>query len=135
MIAKTIELKFYGYLTIFFGIIDLLNMALDVSEINGLMAASSQADTIFTYVTFGLSLLIMLAKLWMGRQALCYAKGVGKGTSHILLAKIGIGFGVLMLLNDVVELFIGIGDITEVASSVVYMVIIISYYQAAKACL
>ena len=49
MITKTIELKYYGYLTIFFGIIDLLNMALDVSEINGLMAASSQADTIFTY--------------------------------------------------------------------------------------
>jgi hypothetical protein len=133
MITKTTELKIYGYLMIFFGIIDLAYMALDVSEMNGLLGDYSKAVAIFIYVFFGLCLLITLAKFWMGRQALRYAKGVGKGTSHILLAKIGIAFGILALLNDVIKLFTGTGDMTEVASSGASLVVMISYYQAAKA--
>lgn len=135
MITKTKELKIYGYLMIFFGFLDLASIALDISEVSGLLANYSEEITIFTFVFYGMDLLISPAKFWMGRQALCYAKGVGKGTSHILLAKIGIALMSLALVNDVVELFIGIGAITEAASSAVALIIIVSYYQAAKACL
>ena len=135
MITKTTELKIYGYLMIFFGIIDLAYMALDVSEMNGMLGDYSKAVAIFIYVFFGLCLLITLAKFWMGRQALRYAKGVGKGTSHILLAKIGIAFDVLMVLSDAINYFNGSADISELASSGASLVVMISYYQAAKACL
>ena len=135
MITKATELKIYGYLMYFFGILDLAYWALDVSEVSGLLGDYSKAVSIFTYVFLTLGLLITLAKFWMGRQALCYAKGVGKGTSHILLAKIGIFFSVLLVLNDVVVLFVASGDITEAISSVAGLVVILSYYQAAKACL
>ena len=135
MITKTKELKIYGYLMFFFGLLDLAYLSLDLGNMSTLLAEQSKAVAIFVYVFLALCLLITLAKFWMGRQALRYAKGVGKGTSHILLAKIGIFFSVLLVLNDVVVLFVASGDITEAASSVASLVVILSYYQAAKACL
>lgn len=135
MITKTKELKIYGYLMFFFGLLDLAYLSLDIGDINTLLAEQSKAVAIFVYVFLGLCLLITLAKFWMGRQALRYAKGVGKGTSHILLAKIGIAFGVLMVLIDAINYFTGSADISEAASSGASLVVMISYYQAAKACL
>ena len=135
MITKTKELKIYGYLMFFFGLLDLAYLSLDIGDIHTLLAEQSKAVAIFVYVFLGLCLLITLAKFWMGRQALRYAKGVGKGTSHILLAKVGIAFGVLMVLSDAISYFTGSADISEAASSGASLVVMISYYQAAKACL
>lgn len=130
--TKTKILQIYGYLMIFFGVLDLVYLAMDASEVNSLLGNYSEAVAIFTYVFFGLCVLITLAKFWMGRQALRYAKGVGKGTSHILLAKIGIAFGVLAVASDVVKLIGSSGDISEVASSCTSLAVMIGYYQAAK---
>lgn len=135
MITKTKELKIYGYLMFFFGLLDLAYLSLDLGNISTLLAEQSKAVAIFVYVFLALCLLITLAKFWMGRQALRYAKGVGKGTSHILLAKIGIAFDVLMVLSDAINYFNGSADISELASSGASLAVMISYYQAAKACL
>lgn len=135
MITKTKELKIYGYLMFFFGILDLASLALDLAEIEALLADYSKAVAIFTYVFLALCLLITLAKFWMGRQALRYAKGVGKGTSHIRLAKIGIAFGVLVVVSDVFAIINGTASYYEAASSITSLIVMYSYYAAAKACL
>lgn len=132
MFTKTNKLKIYGFLMYFFGFHDLTHILTKAMKRNALTGDSFD---IFTYVFLGLSLLIALAKVWLGRQALCYAKGNGKGTSHILLIRVGIAFGVLALVNDVVELFIGIGAFSEVLSTIVSLIVMYSYYRAAKACL
>lgn len=135
MITKTKELKIYGYLMIFFGILDLAYLAIDISEISTLLGDYSKAIVIFTYAFLGLCLLITLAKFWMGRQALCYAKGTGKGTSHIKLAKIGIAFGVLVLVSDAVGYLNGTASYSEAVSTITSLIVMHSYYKAAKACL
>ena len=129
MITKTTELKLYGILMIFFGILDCVHILMNVLETH------STEVTAFTYIILALGVLIALAKFWLGRQALCYANGNGKGTSHILLIKIGIAFVAFSLVNDVVEAFLGIASFMEAISTIVSLIIMYSYYKAAKACL
>lgn len=129
MIRKTTELKIYGILMIFFCILDCVHI------VRNLLETHSTEVTAFTYVILALRVLIALAKFWLGRQALCYANGNGKGTSHILLIKIGIAFVALLLVNDVVEAFLGIASFMEVISTIVSLTVMYSYYKAAKACL
>ena len=135
MITKSKELKIYGIVLILFGIIDLVYLYMDILDVSSLLGNQSKAVVICVYAFFALCFLITLAKFWMGRQALYYAKGTGKGTSHILLAKIGIVSSILILLSDGVACFNGTASIVEVCSSIVSLSIIYSYYKAAKACL
>ena len=135
MITKTKELKIYGYLMIFFGILDLAYLSLDIAEINAVLRDYSKTVVIFTYAFLALCLLITMAKFWMGRQALRYAKGVGKGTSHILLSKIGIVFGVLVLVSDIFAIINGTASYSEAVSTTTSLIVMYSYYKAAKACL
>ena len=133
--TKIKELKIYGYLMIFFGVLDLLYMLLDISEINADAGNYPSIVVTFAYIFLGVCMLMTLAKFWMGRQALCYAKGKGKGTSHILLAKIGIVFCILALVVDGYAFFNGTSSITELCSTGASLMVMCSYYQAAKACL
>lgn len=133
--TKKTELKLYGYLMFFFGVIDVLYLVMDIRETTSLLADYSNAVEIFVYVFFGLCALITLSKFWMGRQALCYVKGVGKGTSHILLAKIGIFFTILVLASDAIAYFNGTSSIFECISTVTSLMVVHGYYTAAKACL
>lgn len=133
--SKTKELKIYGYLMFFFGLLDIAYLVLDIQEVNALLADYSNAVAIFVYVFFAVCALITLAKFWMGRQALCYAKGTGKGTSHIKLAKIGIAFGVLVLVSDGIAIFNGTASYSEALSTITSLIVMHSYYTAAKACL
>ena len=133
MFTKEKELKIYGYLMIFFGVLDIGYLALDISEVKPLLSDYSTAVAIVTYVFFGVCALITLAKFWMGRQALCYAKGTGKGTSHIRLAKIAMVFTVLFLATDVFAWINGTATISEALSTATTLIVIHSYYKAAKA--
>ena len=135
MMTKTKELKIYGYLMFFFGLLDIAYLVLDIQEAKALLADYSTAVAIGVYVFFGVCALITLAKFWMGRQALCYAKGTGKGTSHIKLAKIGIAFGILVLVSDGIAIFNGTGSYSEALSTITSLIVMHSYYTAAKACL
>lgn len=135
MITKTKELKIYGFLMIFFGLLDIAYLAMDIGDVKPLLEDYSSAVAIGVYVFFAVCLLITLAKFWMGRQALRYAKGVGKGTSHIKLAKIGIVFGVLVLVSDGIAYFNGTASSSEAVSTITSLIVMVSYYQAAKACL
>lgn len=135
MITKTKELKIYGILMIFFGLLDIAYLAMDISDVKPLLEDYSTAVTIGVYVFFAVCLLITLAKFWMGRQALCYAKGTGKGTSHIKLAKIGIVFGILVLVSDGIAYLNGTASSSEAVSTITSLIVMVSYYQAAKACL
>ena len=133
--TKMKELKIYGYLMFVFGLLDIAYLIMDIQEINTLLADYSKVVTIGVYVFFGICALITLAKFWMGRQALCYAKGTGKGTSHITLAKIGIIFGILILISDALAIFNGTGSYSEAISTITSLIVMHSYYTAAKACL
>ena len=135
MLTKTTELKIYGLLMFYFGILDLAYLAMDIQEVNTLLTGYSHAVTIGVYVFFVVCILITLAKFWMGRQALRYAKGVGKGSSHIKLAKIGIVFGILVVVSDMFAAFNDTASITEAVSSLVNLFIYYFYYSTAKACL
>ena len=135
MITKTKELKIYGILMIFFGFLDIAYLAMDIGDVKPLLEDYSTAVTIGVYVFFAVCLLITLAKFWMGRQALCYAKGTGKGTSHIKLAKIGIIFGILVLVSDGLAIFNGTASYSEAISTITSLIVMHSYYKAAKACL
>ena len=135
MITPTKVLKIYGILMLYFAILDCAYILMDVMDNSYLLGDHSTAVDIFSLIILALGVLITLAKFWLGRQALCYAKGIGKGTSHILLIKIGIAFGILVLVNDIVEVFIGTGPYREVISSIVCLIVMYSYYKAAKACL
>lgn len=132
---KTKELKIYGYLMFFFGLVDIAYLAMDIQEVKALLADYSTAVAIGVYVFFGVCALITLAKFWMGRQALCYAKGTGKGTSHIKLAKIAIIVGILVLVSDVIAIFNGTASYSEALSTITSLIVMHSYYTAAKACL
>lgn len=133
--SKTKELKIYGYLMFFFGLVDIAYLAMDIQEVKALLADYSTAVAIGVYVFFGVCALITLAKFWMGRQALCYAKGTGKGTSHIKLAKIAIIVGILVLVSDVIAIFNGTASYSEALSTITSLIVMHSYYTAAKACL
>lgn len=133
--TKLKELKIYGYLMFIFGLLDIAYLILDIQEINALLADYSKAVAIGVYAFFGVCALITLAKFWMGRQALCYAKGIGKGTSHIKLAKIGIIIGILVLVSDGIAIFNGTASYSEAISSITSLIVMHSYYTAAKACL
>lgn len=133
--TKMKELKIYGYLMFFFGLVDIAYLIMDIRGIHTLLAGYSKAVVIGVHVFFGLCALITLTKFWMGRQALCYAKGTGKGTSHITLAKIGIIFGILVLVSDGLAIFNGTGSYSEAISTITSLIVMHSYYTAAKACL
>ena len=133
--TKKTELKIYGFLMIFFGLLDIAYMVMDIREVAPLLGSYSAAVTIGVHAFFALCALLTLAKFWMGRQALCYVKGTGKGSSHIKLAKIAIVLGVLVLISDVIAAFNGTASIAEAISSLLNLIIYHSYYSAAKACL
>lgn len=133
--TKMKELKIYGYLMFFFGLLDIGYLIMDIQEINALLPGYSKAVSIGVYMFLGVCALITLAKFWMGRQALCYAKGTGKGTSHIKLAKIGIIFGILVLVSDGLAIFNGTASYSEAISTITSLIVMHSYYTAAKACL
>lgn len=133
--AKTKELKIYGYLMFFLGLVDIAYLALDIREINALAEGYSNAVIIGVYAFFAVCALITLAKFWMGRQALCYAKGTGKGTSHITLAKIGIILGIVVLVSDVIAIFNGTASVSEALSTATSLIVMHGYYTAAKSCL
>lgn len=133
--TKEKELKIYGYVMFVFGLVDIAYLALDISEVSTLLEGYSSAVAIGVYVFFAVCALIALAKFWMGRQALCYAKGTGKGTSHIKLAKIGIAFGILVLISDGIAIFNGTASYSEAISTVTSLIVMYSYYTAAKSLL
>ena len=135
MFKKENELKIYGYLMFFLGVIDIAYMAIDIREVNTLLEGYSQAVAIGVYAFFAVCALITLAKFWMGHQALQYAKGTGKGTSHIKLAKIGMAVTILVLVSDAFAIYQGTADISEILSTSTSLIVMHSYYTAAKACL
>lgn len=135
MITKTKELKLYGYLMIFLGLLDIVYLLMDIQEIKTLLEGYSTAVIIVVSVILAVCGLITLAKFWMGRQALCYAKGTGKGTSHIKLAKIGVIFSILILVFDAIAIFSGTASYFDAISTIVDLIVIHSYYTTAKACL
>ena len=133
--TKTKALKICGFVLLFLGALDLVYLLIDISDLPSLLEGQSKAVTVFAYVFIGLCVLIAMAKFWMCRQALYYAKGNGKGTSHILLAKIGITFCVIALVSDVFAIFNGTASFDEALSSIFSPIVMYSYYKAAKACL
>ena len=134
MIIKTKELKIYGWLMFFFGFLDLVSLGLNIFG-GDQQTGDIGLDKVFFILFVAVGLFIAMAKFWLGRQALCYARGTGKGTSHIVLVKIGMVFGVLSLVNDCVSAFVGADPVSEIFSSAASLIVMISYYQAAKACL
>lgn len=130
--SKNREMKIYGYVMIVLGIVDLGFLMLNISNAKTLLATQTPGISIAVYGILGLFLLIALAKIWMGRQGLCYAKGTGKGTSHITLSKIGMVFCAIVLVLDCVELISGNGFNSDAISNMTSLIIMYSYHKCAK---
>ena len=133
--SKHKELKIYGFAMILLGLVDVGFLTLDICEVNALAGNYPAVVVFFTYIFFALCALLALAKFWMGRQALCYAKGTGKGTSHVLLAKIGFVLSILVVASDAYAMISGTATSSELYSGIASLIFMYSYYKAAKACL
>lgn len=131
-------LKIYGSLLILLAVLDSAKLVLEFvgDEIAESIAALGNAGVVLTVVFTVVSVGIILARLWMGIQALRYAKGTGKGTSHITLAKIARVVLVILLVMRIIGWISGEPiDKTDVASELVSLGVIWGYLSAAKACL
>ena len=133
--TKTKELKLYGIALFILGFIDIGYGILNIREVAPLLVNESTAVAVLTYAIVSISFLLALAKFWMGRQALCYAKGTGKGTSHITLAKIGIVFCTLGLVIYIISAIRGTASNTDIAGDIASLMVMCSYYKTAKECL
>ena len=133
VISKQKELKIYGWLMIVLAALDVARMVISAvfSDSSLLEEPGAKFVLIAMVVVTGIA---VLAKLWMGRQALTYAKGVGKGTSHILLAKIGLVIYIVLSLAGAYQLFTGDGW-DSLVSALASLIVVHSYLRAAKACL
>ena len=128
--TQTKVLKIYGITMFVLAAVDIATMI-----VNSMGASMVGFAAIMAFVVIGVALLTAAAKCWMGYQALCYAKGTGKGTSHILIAKICLIFGIVNLVFALLGVVTGNGSFDQVIGAATNVALLFFYRKTAQECL